>query len=95
MTMQCQMSVMKQAVETVPFEKLNLMYGTLSYAELRGMYKAFMAIAHDTAAYWQLGNMPLFHTQEKVLVLNTHVISDQHFIGSACQPQQHTSCKPI
>ena len=69
MTMQCQMLVMKQHVETM-LEKLNHMY-TLSCAELRGMYKAFMAIAHDVAADWRLRNMPLFHTQDKALVLNT------------------------
>ena len=61
------MLVMKQAIETIPFEKLNHMY-TLSCTELWGMYKAFMAIAHDGATDWQWRNMPLFHTQDKALV---------------------------
>ena len=84
--MQCQMLVMKQAVETLPLEKLNHMY-TLSCTELRGIYKAFRAIAHDVAADWQLRNMPLIHTEDKALVLTQPMsISDQHFLGSACMP---------
>lgn len=81
MTMQCQ-----RVVETMPFEKLHHMY-TLSCTELRGIYKAFRAIAHDVAADWQLRNTPLIHTEDKALVLTQPTsISDQHFLGSACMP---------
>ena len=70
MTMQCQMLVMKQAVETMPFEKPNhiIHCHVLSFKAYTGPSGL---LQRAVAAVWQLRNMPPFHTGNKALVLNT------------------------